>query len=719
MTRLTTVIAAATVAVVLCPPAGWAQGNEGEHAFFLESIAPHGSEGTASGLMPGTGEYEVDLRLPSGVRLYHSSARGEVQRPNLVFDTGLTQVWHSGATLTLGSGTSMSFTRDETVLTDVFSDLLERKATTGMELRQGFGGGSTEGVLALTRAVEVEDVAGDDELRTLVQSMTLDTGLGGGAHLAAALRQRESQESAWRLQESGYDATLTMALSGGEGLAHYDYLQRLVEGRGHEERRLDLVAPFAVTGGTLSGEHHLYEKTTDAHEQIDRKTTFVVPLDLVHRGAQASFVEETKIRDERRDQKSVLSFVVPMRLLGHDATLGHTSTETIRGDQVEEQRVLRLAADFAGSSGVLERTEMVKPSGEDFEHSRRLRIESPQIDLGRHMSFRATQVRDEVEGEETGRVSHIALQLDPVEPLDVAAGYTHHYTPGGPSRLDRDVATVLTLSETASLSGSIAERQQIEGPPAIVRHLELRRARESERDVDVRFGYTSYGAQEVDAESAMMAQVIVGEEHTLGLSATYSEYDEKKMKPLAEPNTSLELRAGDPSHLGIRAGYRDRPGRPDPERALGFAMSALGGSLKLDYIRNPLDPRGKEVMLSDVYEFGFQREIFGSVSMDLGYRYFMPRIDAEADVEHFFKLRLDGGEAEGGGKVWLEYLSGHFVPYPKRGDPPASLLDLTYEKRWPGDSGRLLLTISREEPPVMSVGVDDNLEAEVQYETLF
>ncbi|MFW5866730.1 MAG: hypothetical protein ACOCX2_02870, partial [Armatimonadota bacterium] len=128
---------------------------------------------------------------------------------------------------------------------------------------------------------------------------------------------------------------------------------------------------------------------------------------------------------------------------------------------------------------------------------------------------------------------------------------------------------------------------------------------------------------------------------------------------------------------------------------------------------------GKSVMLSDVYELAFKRQVMGSVSMDLGYRYFTPHSGEITDSDHFFRFQLDGGHVNHGGQIALKYLSGHYVPYPKRHDPPASILDLTYERRWPASDGRLMLSFSREEAPELSAGIEDNFEAEVKYETVF
>ena len=509
-----------------------------------------------------------------------------------------------------------------------------------------------------------------------------------------------------------------MALSGGEGIAHFDYLQRLVEGQSTNKRQFDIVAPFAVQGGTLTAAHHLRETITDDHEQKDWETKFVVPLDIIIDGARASYLEVVKIRDENRNEKSVLNFMTPFSMLGHDMAFEHTQTETVKNENVTDERVMRLTADFSGGQGLVERTETVSSSGEDLEHRARLRMQTPAIGLTDWMSFSARQVRDEVEGDETSRVSRFDMNFALIDPLEIKAIYTRHEAPGQSTRDDHDIRTAFSISDSAMLKGGIVETEQRDGPPSIVRHLELSQ-QAGDNGPDLRFGYTSFGAQYEEAGGDMLAQLSYGDPTEIGLTAFYAEFDEKKHKPLAEPTTTLELRAGDPADIGFRAGYTSQAGRIEPERSLGVAMDAFGGALKLDYIRNPLDPRGKVVMLSDVYELGFKRHVMGSVSLDLGYRYFMPRADQVLDNDHFFKLRLDGGSPEGGGQIALSYLSGHFVPYPKRGNPSASLLDLSYEKRWPEDAGRLTVSLEHEQAPTLSVGVDDSLEAEVKYETVF
>ncbi|MGD9495604.1 MAG: hypothetical protein AB7Y46_04765 [Armatimonadota bacterium] len=715
------VIIAPAIALLVSAASAWPQQGGDGGGFFLESIAPRESIAPttpdAEGLQLNTNEYDVDLRLPAGLRLYRSFERSEVQVRDVVFGTGIAETTSTGASLSLGARTSMSFTRDERLVTDVFLSPLEEHTTTAMSFEQGFGGGSSAGTLQLRRALQVDATPGRQELRTLTQTASLQTGLGAGTTFSAAFTQRESEESPLRLQEAGYQADLRMALSGGEGVAHYDYLERLFEGHALEQRNIDLVMPLAVPGGTLSAEHHLKEQIADGTNKTEKKTSFVVPLDLVWRGARASYVEEAKLVNGTGDEKNVLTLSAPLRLLGHDATIEHIATETIRGSDWQEQRILRLSAQFAGSPGIIERTQTIKPAGDDVQHHERLRFQTPSIHLAEAVSLSADQVRDSVDGDESSRVSHVQLVLKPFDPMDVAANLTISERPGQPATEHRDVRTVLALAPSLNLRGSVTEQQRVDDSPIILRHLEVQRDGQSDADPDVRVGYTSYGAQQEDEETALLAQVSVGSETELGLNATYAEYDEKKLQPLAEPTTTVELRAGDPAELGMRAAFTEQASRAAPERTVGLAMGALGGALRLDYINNPLDPRGKEVMLSDVYELAFTRTVFGGVSMDVGYRYFLP--EEGEDGDHFFKLRLDGGEVERGGKIMLSYLSGHYVPYPRSGDPPASLLDLTYEKRWPGDEGRLLLTLSRREAPSMSVGVDDDVEGEIKFETRF
>lgn len=745
----------ALIVIVACALGAYADGGGGNRGFFIESIAQQGgAPGTVdqvgSAMIEDVNEYQLNLDLPSGLSLYRNFDRSELTRRELLFNTAILEKAETGATLTLGSRTSMSFAREETAITDVFQQFQSGDATTTMSLRQGFGGGESSGQFTLSRSLRNEYDGDGGELSTLTQRFGVDTGIGSGMQFTGAYHTRESQESAFRLQEHGYSAGLTMALSGGEGRAHYDYLQRVVEGRTTDRTKIDLVAPFAVPGGTLMAAHSLDRSVTEgsertdretrlempldivvegaeasyfealkirgSNEEVDRETKISMPLDIVLDGAHASYVEVLKIRGDNRDEKNVLSFMTPFRMFGHDATFEHTQTETIKNDNIKDERLMRLSADFDGGKGLIERTQMTETRGEDLEHRARLRMQTPGIGLTDWASVTASQVRDEVEGEETSRVSRVDLSVEPFEPLAVHAIYTRHEHPGQKTRDDHNIRTALSLSDSAMLRGLIQEREQVDGPPEVIRNIDItQRAGDS---LDMRFGYASFGAQH-DEAGDMLAQLKWDAGSNISLSASYTEFDEKKLKPLDDSSTNLQLRAGDPREIGFRAGYSSHAGREEPERSLGLATEVLGGALKFDFIRNPLDPRGKDVMLSDVYELGFKRQVMGSISLDLGYRHFAPRAGDVLDSDDFFRLQLDGGNVNEGGQIALKYLSGHFVPYPARHDPPASILDLSYEKRWPQDAGRLTVSLTHEEAPQSAVGVDDNFEAEVRYETIF
>ncbi|MCD6359701.1 MAG: hypothetical protein J7M38_02480, partial [Armatimonadetes bacterium] len=682
---------------------------------FIESIAPDGSESEFDGLLPDPNKYEVNLQLPSGLGVYRNFQRTEIELNDAVFNTGIQEVATTGASLQLGSQTSLAFTREDRQVRDVLSQMRESHSTTGMQFTQGFGGGASSGQITLYRAMRTDESLDRGELRTEIQRMGFQTGLGAGSSFQAGWETQESQEPG-RLSQSGYHGDLKLALSGGEGLAHFDYLERLIEGQQFTHRQYDLVAPFSTGVGDLRAEHHFLQETTDTSERTTRKTLLVLPLGMISEGAQASYVEDATILNDVLNQKSTLNVGVPMSLFGHDSRLEHIATETIAGAAVTEQTTTRLSAQFAGGTGLVERYEASVPIGEDKQLQRRLRLELPTIPITHYFGLAAGQTRSEVVGEYESRISHLDLTAKPLRPLDVRASYRYYDHPDGRETKDRSVQTSLALSSTTTLHSSIVEAERLDADAATVRHIELQRVGHSEGDIAVRVGYTDYGVQYEDEPPAVLAQLSVGSNNRFAVSATYTEYDTTKMVQLPEPSTAVEIRAGDPSHLAVRAGFTEQASRVEPERSLGVAAGVMGGSLRLTYINNPLDPTNKVVMVSDLYELGFQRTVFGSVGLDLGLKYWIP--DGEEGARTFYRLQLDGGSEEAGGKIALSYLSGHFVPYPTSGQPPASLLDLSYYKRW-GDAGRLVITVSREEPPVMSVGLDDNIEAELKYQMRF
>ncbi len=698
-----------------CFAEGEQQAGEPGDNFFLEHIAPASSEGQILNLMPNPNEYQIDLRLPSGLGLQRQFQRTEVEAADASFGVGIQESSGTTATLSLKSRTTLEFTRRETSVQDILSQMMRRAESTGMALTQGFGEGSSEGSLALHRTLNVEETPAQGELQTLVEGLDLSSGLGYGLKLQASAERKQSQESG-RLSESSYKGDLTTALSGGDATAHYEFLRRLEEGVGTDHLRMDIVAPFAVDGATALAEHHVIDDRSGSSSKKQRKTNFSLPLNFVREGALASYSEELKLTNGVRKQNNVLTLATPMTLLGHASQLERITTETINGDSVQSQRLLRLTTQFGDSQGVLERSETLIPRDDGVERHRSTLVESPRIELGNTMTLGVGHLQQDVVGVETTRTSHVDLTAKPIEPLDISANYKLTDSGPGAETKDRQVQTALALSDTMSLQGSISEVETQDGPAAIVRHLEVQRTKHSDEDLGVRVGYTTWGAQEEEGEPAVLAQLSVGSDTKVSVNALYTDYNEKKLEPLEEPTTSVELRAGDPAKLGMRAAYTDQEGRPEPERALGLALRTLGGALRLDYVHNPLGPRGREVMLTDLYELGFQRKIFGSIGMELGYK-FSGATD-ETDAQNHFKVQLDGGQTDRGGQIALSYLSGHFVPYPKRAEPPASLLDLTYKKQWL-DSGFITVTVRREEPPRLSVNMDDTLEAQLKYQMEF
>ncbi len=712
MARVLAVCALIVSAQVLCR----AEGDEPvvDTGFFVESIASDTGNDLSS-LMPDPNQYEINLRVTSGLGISRNFQRAEIDLKGAAFNIGIEEAARTAAMLQVGSRTSLSFSRDDREVRDVLSEMLEQHTVTAMQLQQGFGGGDTSGGLTLYRALQTDRTPDLGELRTQIERIGLSSGLGNGASFTGGWESQQSEEYG-RLSQVGYQGELKMALSGGEGMARFDYLQRLVEGQSSTRRQFDIVAPFSVRGQTLMAEHHLLEETTDTSEKITRKTNIVLPLGIIRTGATAAYVEDTKILNDVMKQKSTLTFAVPFDMLGYASNIQHISTETVAGDAITTETTVRLATQFSGGQGLVESYQATVPVGGDFEERRRLTIELPRIAVSDHLSFAAGQVRNETLGVQETRLSHIDLSVQPLEPLDVCAQYRFYNHADGRETKDRSVQTVLDLGDVGSLRGSIAEQERLDNAAMILRHVELQRAGDEAGDLAMRVGYTSYGEQLEDEAPAMLAQVNFGTDRHLGVSAIYSEYDERKLTPLAEPTTTVEVRAGDVSALSVRAGFTEQASRAEPERVIGVAAPAFGGALRLDYINNPLDPRGKTVLISDLYELGFQRTLFGSVGMDFGYKYWLP--DEDAGMEQYFKLQLDGGEVERGGKVALSFLSGHFVPYPKSGEPPASLLDLTYERRWPG-AGRLIITVAREEAPTLSVGIDDNVQGQLKYQMAF
>ncbi len=251
--RLLMVCALMFSAQVLC----LAEGDEPvDSGFFLESITSSSGDNDLSTLMPDPNHYEINLRLTSGLGIARNFQRTEIDLKGAAFNTGIEEAARTAAMMQIGSRTALSFTRDDREVRDVLSQMLEQHSVAAMQLTQGFGGGGTSGDLTLYRAMQTDRTPDLGELRTQIQRLGISSGLGNGASFTAGWETQESEEYG-RLSQTSYNGELKMALSGGEGSARFDYLQRLVEGQSSTRRQFDIVAPFSVRGEALMAEHHL------------------------------------------------------------------------------------------------------------------------------------------------------------------------------------------------------------------------------------------------------------------------------------------------------------------------------------------------------------------------------------------------------------------------------------------------------------------------------
>ena len=181
-----------------------------------------------------------------------------------------------------------------------------------------------------------------------------------------------------------------------------------------------------MRSGTALAEHHSLHEWTETTSKEERTTAFSLPLAFLRDGATANYQEDAQITDGVRKQKSTLAFAAPMSLLGHKSQVEHMCTETINGDSIQEDRTLRLTAQFDEGPGTLERTETVIPTEDGLQRRRLMLVQSPKIGLGNALTLAAGHRREDVVGVESTRTSHLDLIAKPLKPLDISANYRVH-----------------------------------------------------------------------------------------------------------------------------------------------------------------------------------------------------------------------------------------------------------------------------------------------------
>jgi|LSQX01.2.fsa_nt_gb hypothetical protein len=753
---------------------------------FLETLWPArqrlsgigaGDSGFNAGAAPDPHQYKLEAELFDHFAVSHNFLREAIQHDNLPLSIAFRETTTSGLQWDMTARTSLSFTTTNTDTMDLAASTLSSTQVSKMGFLQGFGGGQSTTTFGFTRQVTSNQSGTGSENRTTVQEYVLASGLAEGWDLNLKLRDTEINKPGGHWNRDIASA-LALPMSGGTGQLAFAATHTLADSKEVRSEKVDIVLPFAVSGGQALVERHSAWKNTgilEGTEQLhlasplklmgvassleyasearfkgdDLVETQATVLQMGDRGS-LRFAKDAEMKSGTLTQKEVTELKV-----AHRATFDRTTETRLQGDNLAEKKTTvldmplkidgrivghketlisdtaggvttdtlqtDLALPISGGTARLQRRVATRPATDgSLWAQRQLAITSPRFSLGDIGHLNVSRTTTETTGQPIPlKVTNVGVGLKPLDILDVDARWRLTDRGTGASLKSRQVHAALGITEGLALKYDFTEDQVRDQSPNLERYLRLERAPKKASDLSISGGYVSWGAEGETAEPAALVMMGVGDEKNLRLDLKYSEYDDKKkLTPYEEdPYVEVKLRRAIDKDRVIELRYQDHEGRVGAERGVRVGMGAFGGNLQLSYAQNALGLDNKTIREADVYDAVLDRRLFGELDLKVGFRYCDYSISDL--VEQHYDIRLSGGREDKSGNLMLSYITGELVPNPQRSAMlPSSVLSLSYSRLF-GDQGRLRLTVNRETAPDGRPGDEGSITGQLRYDLGF
>ena len=446
------------------------------------------------------------------------------------------------------------------------------------------------------------------------------------------------------------------------------------------------------------------------------------PLDFLHSEATLTHrIEQIARKDKPIQEVRSTELMVPFAIMGSAARLEQNQVTLQEPGKRQISYRTYLSVPLSSEKLELERYAINTPTGDGINRERKFSIQTPKFELFTdYAGIKAKHVITEYSAQPTVRITTLDITAQPLKRLDLAANYQIWDKGAGQDSRFRKLHGRWKLGKSLALNGRFEQSNATDNAATTLRHIYLTKDRNGDHSLGIQVGYTTWGGSDRNWDPATRVQFAWGNPRKLGINLQYTEYEDKEWQRLDQSIVKLALLHGNPDSLKIKFEYENQPQQKSQNRQAHLSLPMFGGDMQIGYVRDPLDRFGKQILSGRRYDFGYARNIFGSVSLDIGYRYgkFSQQVLPEELVQ-YLKLQIVGGDENRGGQIDLGYRSGDFVPQP---DPkkavPRAILDLRYTKHW-GDRGRLVITLHRITPPSDSQDIKKSTEGRLEYSAAF
>ncbi len=316
---------------------------------WLESVVA--ADGAwARGQSSDPTHYDMKFVVSPELELRRNFGESVVPHKDALVGSAIQRELTDSLSLELASRTHFGFSREINSVRDLTRALLSGEETKTLSLSQGFGSGTTVGILGYKRIESAKFAHGQGIADLLTEIISLESGLGNGYNVAAKLQTTDSPDpfglhqrieelslglpmmgATGKLSFSNFEehngihdkyvrklnADLPLTLSGGPGKLGFSEVRQMVDGSTERTRTAKVDALLAMFGGQASTSYTRIATDKNGSSSARQTLDFSTPLDSLVPGASFSH-QILQVKEKKQPDAEVRTSLLetPWQMMG-------------------------------------------------------------------------------------------------------------------------------------------------------------------------------------------------------------------------------------------------------------------------------------------------------------------------------------------------------------------------------------------------------------------
>jgi len=380
---------------------------------LLESvIAADGAWATGQSSDPT--QYDMQFAVSPELELRRNFSESVIPHKEALFGSGIQRALTDSLSLDLASRTHFGFSREINNVRDLTRALLSGEETKTLSLSQGFGSGTTVGILGYKRIESTKYTYGQGIDEVLTEIISLASGLGNGYDVAAKLQTTDSPDpfglhqrieelslglpmmgATGKLSFSNFEehngihdkyvrklnADLPLVLSGGPGKLGFSEVRQTIDGSTERTRTAKVDALLAMFGGQASTSYMRIATDKNGSSSAKQTLDFATPLDSLISGASFSHqIQQVKEKKQPDAEVRTSLLETPWQMMGAGGSLSLRRTTRRQADTRASTYDTQLATQLEGKPLTAQYLTS-HSAGATSSHTRTLKIDMPELSM--------------------------------------------------------------------------------------------------------------------------------------------------------------------------------------------------------------------------------------------------------------------------------------------------------------------------------------------------